>query len=352
MTFEGRLRPKSFAGEPCGMRRSIIDSSLKQPRLARSRAPALTVVAALLLGACANAPKIGESFALADAKKSEPADPSKPPQTEMERAIDHWGKENAKNPRDLKAAINYAKNLKAAGHKEQALGVLQGASTFHGSNRELASEYGRVALDVGQAGLAQKLLEAADDPANPDWKVISARGTAHAKQGDYASAIPLYERALLLSPNQPSVVSNLAMAHAASGDAPRAESMLRQVAEAPNSDAKVRQNLSLVLGLQGKYEEARIVSAKDMPNENAAANVEYVRQMVRAPAQGGKTPAAGAASVQQAVIKRGGPDAYTPPSNATPDGQPNPGGTWASTITTASTNTSTSTSRLFKPSQR
>ncbi len=258
----------------------------------RSSVPVVAAtLVALMLGACANVPKLGDSFMLADAKDADKDDPSKPVQTELEKALTYWGKENAKSPRDLKAAISYSKNLKAAGQKEKALAVLQSASVYHGSNRELASEYGRLALDAGQTSLAQKLLEAADDPANPDWKIISARGTAFAKQGQYKLAIPLYERALVLSPNQPSVVSNLAMAHAANGEAPRAEAMLRTVSEAPDSDPKVRQNLSLVLGLQGKYDEARIVSAKDIPVENAAANVEYVRQMVRVPAQDGGRPA-------------------------------------------------------------
>ena len=238
-------------------------------------------LAAMLISACSKA-KIDEPMALSDAKAG---DAAKPQQTELERAIEYWGKQYASSPKDLKAAINYAKNLKAAGDKERALGVLQSASVLHGANKELASEYGRLALDMGQAGLAQQLLEVADDPAKPDWKIISARGTALAKQGQYSQAIPLYERALLMVPNQPSIVSNLAMAHAANGDAPRAEALLRGIADGPGSDPKIRQNLALVLGLQGKYDEAKLISAKDVPAETATANVEYVRQMVRATPQ-------------------------------------------------------------------
>ncbi len=252
----------------------------------RFTAVAAGALAALLSGACAGGPKISDPMTLAQPGPGAEADEPKVAQTELERAIDYWGKQNTKSPRDLKPALNFARNLKAAGQKDQALGVLQGASIYHGADRELASEYGRLALDMGQTGLAQKLLEAADDPAKPDWRIISARGTALAKQNQYKQAIPLYERALLLSPNQSSVLSNLAMAHAASGEAPRAEALLRQAAEKPGSDPKVRQNLALVLGLQGKYDEARKVSAQDLPAENAAANIDYVRQMVRLEPQG------------------------------------------------------------------
>ncbi len=248
-------------------------------------AVAPVALAALLMGACANAPKIGDAFNIADAKSAQAEDASKPPQSELQRAIEYWGQQHAKKPRDLPTAINYAKNLKAAGQTDTALGVLQAASIYHGADRSLASEYGRLALEMGQTSLAQRLLEVAEDPAKPDWKIVSARGTALAKQGQYKQAIPLYERALLLSPNQPSVVSNLAMAHAADGDAPRAEAMLRKIAEGSNADPKIRQNLALVLSLQGKYDEARALSAKDVPVDLASANVEYVRQMVRAAPQ-------------------------------------------------------------------
>lgn len=273
-------------------------------RAGRRRSAALAAVslAAMLSGACAGGAKLTDTLAMAPATSSGQTDEPKSTQTELEKAIEYWGKEHAKSPRVLKTALNYARNLKAAGQKDQALGVLQGASIYHGADRELASEYGRLALDVGQVGLAQKLLEAADDPAKPDWRIISARGTAFAKQNQYKQAIPLYERALQLSPDQPSVLSNLAMAHAANGEAPRAEALLRKVAEKPGSDPKIRQNLALVLGLQGKYDEARKVGAEDLPAENAAANVDYVRQMVRLEPQG-------AAVAVPAVVKSGSPQA-------------------------------------------
>jgi Flp pilus assembly protein TadD len=311
-----------------------VPATTRQLKLA---APAM--LAALLLGACANAPKIGDAFTIADAKQDDKADPSKPPQTELERAIEYWGKEHAKNPRDLKPALNYAKNLKAAGQKELALGVLQSASTYHGANRDLASEYGRLALEMGQSSLAQQLLAAADDPAKPDWKIISARGAALAKQGQFKQAIPMFERALELSPNQPSVVSNLAMAHAANGEAPRAEAMLRKASETPGSDPKVRQNLSLVLSLQGKYDEARAISAKDIPQDNAAANVEYVRQMVR---------------VEPQAAPKGTPAVADPNALRGPTTEANAaGGGWSTSVKTASiTKAASPSSDGLKPSQR
>jgi Flp pilus assembly protein TadD len=205
-----------------------------------------------------------------------PADP-----LELQKATEYWGKAYAQSPRDLQAALSYARNLKAMGEKRRALGVLQQASLYHGESRELAGEYGRLALDLDQVRVAKQLLAMADDPGKPDWRIISARGAALAKEGNYSEAIPLFERSVALSQNQPSVLSNLALAYAMNGEPNKAESMLRQAAATDNNSPRIRQNLALVLGLQGKYDEAKLVAARDIPMTNAAANADFLRQVVK-----------------------------------------------------------------------
>jgi hypothetical protein len=43
----------------------------------------------------------------------------------------------------------------------------------------------------------------------------------------------------------------------------------------------VSQNLALVLSLQGTYEEAKLVGARQLSAEQAAANADYVKRMVQ-----------------------------------------------------------------------
>lgn len=269
----------------------------------KGRAGLLAAIAAgLLTGACSGGAgnlDLSQSLGIGQSEATSPAQTADASLSDLDRAIAHWGKEFEKNPKEAKNALAYSKNLKAAGRKQEAMAVLQQASFFNAGHREIASEYGRLALEAGQVSLAQKLLAHADDPAKPDWRVISARGTALAKQGAYAEAIPFYERAAALAPSQPSVQNNLAMAYAASGQPAKAEEILRRTASA-GGDAKVRQNLALVVGLQGKYEEARTIAAGDLPPEAATANVEYVRSMVR-------IPEAQKAVAQKAVVQKAAP---------------------------------------------
>jgi Flp pilus assembly protein TadD len=235
----------------------------------------------LLLGACASADgppplTLGETT-------SAPKNTTQVGQerSELAKATEWWGRKYAENTRDLVPALNYARNLKAMGEKERALAVLQQAAIFHGESRELASEYGRLALDMDQINVANRLLAMADDPIHPDWRVVSARGTVLAKQGKYGDAIPFYERALTLAHDQPSLLSNLALARAMNGEPGKAEQLLRQASASDPGSLKIRQNLALVLGLQGKYDEAKQIASVDMPADKVEANNEYLRRVVK-----------------------------------------------------------------------
>jgi Flp pilus assembly protein TadD len=42
----------------------------------------------------------------------------------------------------------------------------------------------------------------------------------------------------------------------------------------------VRQNLGLVVGLQGRFAEAESIVKADLPPEEAAANVAYLKEML------------------------------------------------------------------------
>ena len=240
---------------------------------------------AFTLSACAQG-GMGKLVGLDGDQPGKPAPSANPEvakQNELQKATQYWGMAFAKDPRNGKKAINYARNLKALGHKRRALAVLQQASIFNGNSTKLTSEYGRQALDLGQNALAAKLLAKAETPSRPDWRVLSARGTVLARQGRHKQAISYFQRASVLVPKKSSVLNNLAMAYILDGRPTEAEGLLRkaQTNASPKLKARIAQNLSLVLGLQGKYDEAQTVSAKQLGNMAANANVKSIRKLVK-----------------------------------------------------------------------
>lgn len=265
-------------------------------KMALSGARLVVVLAATgFLGACAGSNDMLPSTAtLAADPDAVQAVDALDPKAELRKATEYWGQQYNKKPNDKTAALNYAKNLKASGDKRQALMVLQNSFSMNSSDPEIAGELGRLALEFDQLSLASRALTVADVAENTDWRVVSARGTVLAKQGQHKAAIPYFERALTMSPNQPSVLNNLAMANAMSGNPQKAEQILRDLAQLNGAPAKVSQNLALVLGLQGKYDESKAAGAAVASNEVAAANTDYIRQLVQL--QPTHTPAAAPSS--------------------------------------------------------
>src|SRR5262245_5565377 len=121
---------------------------------ARIRGMTAAAAAALLAGACSSGGSLENILASSAPTAAKPDVGTKRAKTELEKAIDYWGEQYKKQPHDLKTALAYARNLKAAGHKEQAFAVLQGAALLHGDSVELASEYGRLALEYDQIAVA------------------------------------------------------------------------------------------------------------------------------------------------------------------------------------------------------
>jgi Flp pilus assembly protein TadD len=127
------------------------------------------------------------------------------------------------------------------------------------------------------------VLERAHSPDQPDWRILSAQGAVLDQLGRHDEARKHYESALRLMPDEPTVLSNLGLSYALSRDLPQAETTLRRAAAAGSASPKVRQNLALVVGLQGRFEEAERIAQADLPADEAAANVAYLRQMLAHP---------------------------------------------------------------------
>ena len=88
---------------------------------------------------------------------------------------------------------------------------------------------------------------------------------------------------MAIAPDEPSILSNLALSHALAGEPEQAEPLLRRAMDNDLASPQVRQNLALVLALQGRFDEAEQIAAIDSTPEMAAANMAYVRAMMTSP---------------------------------------------------------------------
>jgi len=198
----------------------------------------------------------------------------------LRRYAEEWGRRYDSDRTDKRVAMNYARALRALTQHSQAVAVLRGAAISHPRDMEVLGAYGKALADDGKLQEAAKVLENAHTPERPNWSVLSAQGSVADQLGDHERAREYYNAALKIRPDDPAVLSNLGLSHALSRNLPMAESTLRQAAGQPAADMRVRQNLALVLALQGKFGEAEEVSRRDLRPADAASNVAEIRRMI------------------------------------------------------------------------
>ena len=263
----------------------------QQSSLARLLASvAMTAVFAAGLGGCQTMSDITGSI-------TSKSDPAPAPDADPRRAVDVYGERYRANPKDADAALAFGQALRATGQRAQAVAVFEQATIANPGNKALLAGYGRALADNGDFKQAFDVLTRAHSPDNPDWRILSVQGTVLDQLGRHDEARNYYATALKIVPEEPSVLSNLGLSYVLSKDLPKAEEILRRAYATGKADARVRQNLGLVVGLQGRFAEAETIVKADLPAEQAAANVAYLKEMLNrkdGPRLGGDSPRIGA----------------------------------------------------------
>jgi Flp pilus assembly protein TadD len=245
---------------------------------------------ALFAGGCQNISTLTTAAAVPQAQPQPLVEPQPQSQLQPPPAVKseaEWrtdaealaGRYRAK-PDDPATALAYAQALRGSGQRAQAVSVLQQASFKHPHNTALLGAYGRALSDVGNFEQALEVLARAHTPEQPDWRILSAQGAVLDQLGRHDEAQRYYSSALKIKPDDPGVLSNLGLSYALAKDLKNAEATLRRATAGGGTDARVRQNLALVVGLQGRFEEAESIARADLPSNEAAANVAYLRQML------------------------------------------------------------------------
>jgi Flp pilus assembly protein TadD len=242
--------------------------SLNARRFARHL---LFAAVAMTIGACASRPSSDITGSVPMAARSD---------ADWRNQADTWSERYQAHPTDPTVAINYAQALRATGQRTQAEAVLERASLANPHDRALLGAYGRALADVGKYQQALDVLSRAHTPDQPDWRILSAQGAILDQMGRHDDAQRYYSSALKIQPDEPSILSNLGLSYALAKNLTEAERTLRRANEKSSTDPRVRQNLALVIGLQGRFAEAEQIARADLPADEAAANVGYLKQML------------------------------------------------------------------------
>ncbi|MFY8030902.1 MAG: tetratricopeptide repeat protein [Devosia sp.] len=247
------------------MRNSSRPSAFSRPL----RALLLAGVAAVALSACAsNRASMGAT------------DLSGQGSAESQQTLGSLAARYKKNPRDKGTMIYYAAALRAAGQPEQAMAVLEAGVASKNADADLKVAYAKALTSAGRFEQALNVVESAINPASPDWNALSVKGAILDQSGHNPEARAVYQQALTIAPNEASLYANIGLSYAMTNDLTQAETQLRQAVSMRGATSQIRQNLALVIGLQGRFDECRAIYAAELGPEEVEANMAYIRALL------------------------------------------------------------------------
>jgi Flp pilus assembly protein TadD len=189
-----------------------------------------------------------------------------------------------------------------------AAGLLTGCATHSAPRAELSASRAEAALAKGKAQVAVEHAEAAvlAEPHNAAYR--ATLGTAYLEAGRFASAAATFDDAMKLGDNSARTALSLALAlngqakyqeasallrdwesqiapadlglaYALSGEPGRGIQVLSNAIRGGDNTPKMRQNLAYAYALAGRWREARLMAAQDVPGNLVGSRMEEWAQM-------------------------------------------------------------------------
>jgi Flp pilus assembly protein TadD, contains TPR repeats len=184
------------------------------------------------------------------------------------------------NPRDRGVVIHYAAALRAAGQPQQATAALERALAHYPGDVALSVAYAKALTASGRFDQSLQVLNNVIRPDAPDWNALLVKGATLDQMGRHGEARQVYIQAGVIAPGEASVETNLGLSYAMTNELERAETHLRRAVQMRGATTQTRQNLALVVGLQGRFQEARALYAAELPPEQVESNMAYVRALL------------------------------------------------------------------------
>ncbi len=246
---------------------------------------ALSVVASV--GACTSVPN-KEASADADFKSAMEAAlaPATPAEVAAANRADpltranFWSKEYSKDPENLDTALTFARTLRDIGSDTRAIEVLSQVMVVHPNSAELCMVLGRAFMKTHATGPAATAFTRAAELEPKRAEAWGALGTALDRLERHTDAQRAYAQALKLEPGRAVTLTNYGLSLALTGDLAGAEEKLRLAAGQPSAPAMAQENLALVLGLQGRFDDMRAASSPAAPLAVIDANITALQEMV------------------------------------------------------------------------
>jgi Flp pilus assembly protein TadD len=191
-----------------------------------------------------------------------------------------WTEEFAKDNKDEEAGFEAASGLLKIGSYDKALSTAANALQYNDKSARLWKIMGLALLNNQKPQEAAMALNKAKDLIPNDAGLMNSLGIAYDNLGQFDAAAKSYEAAYQMAPTEAKYLSNYGFSRLMAGDFKNAEAILRKATSYSDAPIQARQNLALVVGMQGRLAESEKIAIQDLPADMAQQNVQYLREML------------------------------------------------------------------------
>lgn len=180
---------------------------------------------------------------------------------------------------DMQALLGLVRNLRYVGSAGQSLALLDEAMPRHPDIFALRAEFAKALVASGLAEEAVDVLTGLLEEVPDDWELLSALGIAYDLNNDPGQAERAYLAALEVTPENTSVINNLALSLALSGKIDEGIAILEETTAGRFSTPHIRQNLALMYAMKGDIQSARRLAEQDLPKDVVENNIVYYERL-------------------------------------------------------------------------
>ena len=188
-----------------------------------------------------------------------------------------WAAEVTITPTDIDAYLALSQAQRDMRRYDEAATSAEQALVIQPSHPEALMTLARARIAQGQGFYAIAPLEQVRAARPNAWEPISLLGVAYEQVQRTDEARAAWAQALALSPENPTVLTNMALAVAGDGDVAQGEALMRRAVAQPGATMQMRLNLALMLGLQGRMPEAEQILRRELPPEQVETNLTWLR---------------------------------------------------------------------------
>jgi len=172
-----------------------------------------------------------------------------------------------------KAAIQATENARKSGHVEESVNLLRALQAKNPENPDILRPLGYALIDANRPDEAVKVFDTLITLKPDDTGGYNGKAVALDHMDNHEGAQALYEQALKISPDSPTIQSNLGMSMILNGQYKEAVKLLEPLNK-PGAKT-LRRNLAMAYALSGDKKKALALDMEDMPAAEAQENMRF-----------------------------------------------------------------------------